>query len=217
MLRGFGLPLSVSLSLPVPSCSHSLSDHRAGRQTSGASRSRAGPLERQKPADEKVPGSPPMSRCKVPTSQQQPGWTTGKLKSLPMPCHGTMVHTWQWTPRWVHHPADMDQQGKARAYAELVRGSRCRLVVVAMGKGTQKVRLLPKARSRTAVKISIGRWSALHTLVAHVPLAASLNTQGPAQSTLLEHCPARPPSPASFLCLRLWPPPPALELWRHQI
>jgi len=64
------------------------------------------------------------------------------------------------------------KQAKACAYAELVRASRCRLVGVAMGKGSQKVRLLAKARSRTAVKISIARWSALLTLAAHVPFGS---------------------------------------------
>lgn len=96
------------------------------------------------------------------------------------------------------------KQGKARTYAELVHGSRCRLVVVAMGKGAQKVRLLAKARSRTAVKISIARWSALLTLAAHVPLAASLNTQGPAQQTSPDGDIARLLAP----CWNIAPPDP---------
>ena len=112
-------------------------------------------------------------------------------------------------------------------YPELVGGSRCRLVVLAMevgGRWSQEaadfIRLLAQARSRSvvpalrqaAVQASIARWSAMLTLAAQAPFAASLILQDPASqaaldgdipplSTLLEQHPGTP-SPASRLPLR---------------
>ena len=119
------------------------------------------------------------------------------------------------------------RQAKERTYPELVGGTRCRLVVLAMevgGKWSKEaadfLRLLAQARNRSvvpalrkaAVQASIARWSAMLTMAAQAPFAASLILQNPAShttpdgdmpplSTLLEHHPGAPP-PASRLPLR---------------
>ena len=119
------------------------------------------------------------------------------------------------------------RQAKERTYPELVGGARCRLVVLAMevgGKWSKEaadfLRLLAQARNRSvvpalrkaAVQASIARWSAMLTMAAQAPFAASLILQNPAShttpdgdmpplSTLLEHHPGAPP-PASRLPLR---------------
>ena len=120
------------------------------------------------------------------------------------------------------------RQAKERTYPELVRGDRCRLVVLAMevgGRWSEEtagfLRRLAQARSRAvpqalrpaAIQASIARWSALLTQAAQTPFAASLTMQDPAThtgpdgediplSTLLQHCPPTPPPQASRLPLR---------------
>jgi len=119
------------------------------------------------------------------------------------------------------------RQAKERTYPELVGGARCRLVVLAMEVGgkwskeaTDFLRLLAQARNRSVVpalrkavvQASIARWSAMLTMAAQAPFAASLIFQNPAShttpdgdmpplNTLLEHHPGAPPS-ASRLSLR---------------
>ena len=118
------------------------------------------------------------------------------------------------------------RQAKERTYPELVRGDRCRLVVLAMevgGRWSEEaadfLRRLAQARSRAvpqalrpaAIQASIARWSALRTQAAQAPFAASLTMQDPATHTgpdgeaiplsiLLQHCPPtpRPRHPASL-------------------
>ena len=180
-----------------------------------------------------------MCWCPTSTSPPPTGSTTGGLKSSLTGFRCTMEHSWQSTQPWCPPLPAPDspgpqgrqpgspalraaRQAKERTYPELVRGNRCRLVVLAMEVGgkwsheaAEFLRLLAQARSRSvphvlrtaAIQASIARWSALLTHAAQAPFAASLILQDPASqsstdgntpplSTLLEHHPGNPPPPS---------------------
>ena len=247
MLRRLRLPLPLS----VRHCRcrrslDSLGDHRAACATSGALRSRAGPLERAtarvcREAGTRVATHVLVSDLNVPRTSR-PDNRRIEVIAHGLPLHNgaqlavdtTMVSP--LTSSGVPRPQGRQpgppalraaRRAKERTYPELVGGSRCRLVVLAMevdGRWSQEaadfIRLLAQARSRSvvpalrqaAVQASIARWSAMLTLAAQAPFAASLILQDPASqaaldgdipplSTLLEQHPGTP-SPASRLALR---------------
>ena len=224
----------------------SLGDHRAACATSGALRSRAGPLERAaarvcREAGARVATNVLVSDLNVSRTNRLDN------RRIEVIAHGLPLHngaqlavdTTMVSPltssgeprpqgRQPGSPAlRAARQAKERTYPELVGGARCRLVVLAMevgGKWSKEaadfLRLLAQARNRSvvpalrkaAVQASIARWSAMLTMAAQAPFAASLILQNPAShttpdgdmpplSTLLEHHPGAPP-PASRLPLR---------------
>ena len=247
LLRRLRLPLPLS----VRHCRcrrslDSLGDHRAACATSGALRSRAGPLERAaarvcREAGARVATNVLVSDLNVSRTNRLDN------RRIEVIAHGLPLHngaqlavdTTMVSPltssgeprpqgRQPGSPAlRAARQAKERTYPELVGGTRCRLVVLAMEVGGKRskeaadfLRLLAQARNRSvvpalrkaAVQASIARWSAMLTMAAQAPFAASLILQNPAShttpdgdmpplSTLLEHHPGAPP-PASRLPLR---------------
>ena len=239
LLRRLRLPLPLS----VRHCRcrrslDSLGDHRAACATSGALRSRAGPLERAaarvcREAGARVATNVLVSDLNVSRTNRLDN------RRIEVIAHGLPLHngaqlavdTTMVSPltrsgeprpqgRQPGSPAlRAARQAKERTYPELVGGARCRLVVLAMevgGKWSQEaadfLRLLAQPRNRSvipalrkaAVQASIARWSAMLTMAAQAPFAASLILQNPGShttpdgdmpplSTLLEHHPGAPP------------------------
>ena len=223
----------------------SFGDHRATCATSGALRSRAGPLERAAAWVCREAGARVRTHVLVTDLNVT---TTSRLdnRRIEVIAHGLPLHngaqlavdTTLASPltstgepsRQGRHPRSpalrAARQAKERTYPELVRGDRCRLVVLAMevgGRWRARSRAVPQALRPAAIQASIARWSALLSQAAQAPFAASFTTQDPAThtgpdgediplSTLLQHCPPTPPPQASRLALRPWGGTPGIGL-----
>ena len=229
LLRRLRLPLPLSARYCTCRCTlDSFGDHRAACATSGALRSRPGPLERAAARECREAGAGVTTHVLV-SDLNLTGSTTGGLKSSLTGFRCTMGHklavdTTMVSPLTSGQPRPQGCQpgspalraarkAKERTYPELVRGNRCRLVVLAIEVGgkwgheaAEFLRLLAQARNRSvpyvlrtaAIQASIARWSAHPCGTSAVcsqphPTRPSKPEQHRRQHATPEHPPATPP------------------------